>query len=67
MNFKKDPDTSYFGLIWSKSGIKRELPFPDAKPLFGNTGEQLANRKAAHEHAKKVLDWNRNRLAMEKN
>lgn len=57
----------YFKLIWEASGIERKLPFPKAKPLFGNSSEQLANRKAAHEYAKKVLDWNRNRLAMQKN
>jgi hypothetical protein len=53
---------NYFGHIWNKSGIKRKLPFPNAKPLFGNSGEQLANRKASLEHATKVLDWNRKRL-----
>lgn len=53
---------NYFGHIWKKSGIKRELPFPNAKPLFSSTGEGLENRKASHAHAKKVLDWNRKRL-----
>lgn len=61
----KDMIDSYFGAIWKLSGIKRKLPFPNAKPLFGNSGEQLANRKAAHEHAEKVLTWNKERLKRE--
>lgn len=63
----KEMQDAYFAKIFKMSGIKKELPFPNAKPLYGNSGEQLANRKAAHEHAKKVLDWNRKRLAIEGN
>lgn len=58
---------SYFAQISKMSGIEKKLPFPNAKPLYGNSGEQLENRKAAHAHAKKVLDWNKKRLSMLKN
>lgn len=53
---------NYFGHIWKISGIKRNLPFPNAIPLFGSSGEGLKNRLEAFKHAKKVLDWNRKRL-----
>jgi hypothetical protein len=53
----------YFDQIWNQSKIKKVLPFPNAQPLYGSKGEGLANRKASLEHAKKVLDWNRKKLA----
>ena len=57
---------SYFWHIANKSGKKLVLPFPNANPKFGNEGESLANRKASHEFAGKVLDWNRKRLGVSK-